>query len=55
MAACTLAREERAFLEASLGTHGATIIASIQVFAFEQALSDLKNAMEELSGAGIVS
>ena len=55
MAACTLAREERAFLEASLGTHGATIIASIQVFAFEQALSDLKNAMEELSGAGVVS
>ena len=55
MAACTLAREERAFLEASLGTHGATIIASIQVFAFDQALSGLKNAMEELSGAGIVS
>ena len=55
MAACTLAREERAFLEASLGTHGATIIASIQVFAFEQALSDLKNAMEELSSAGVVS
>ena len=45
----TMARSE------DLGTHGATIIASIQVFAFDQALSGLKNAMEELSGAGIVS
>ena len=55
MAACTLAREERAFLEASLGENGTAIVASIQMFAFEQALGDLKVAMEELAGTGIVS
>ncbi|MFT3850969.1 MAG: PAS domain S-box protein [Propionivibrio sp.] len=52
MAACTLAREERQLLEASLGEAGATIIASIQVFAFDQALSELKNATEDIALAG---
>ncbi|MBP8215872.1 MAG: response regulator, partial [Propionivibrio sp.] len=52
MAACTLAREERQLLESALGEAGSAVIASIQVFAFDQALNDLKNATEELAGAG---
>ena len=52
MEACTLAREERQLLEAALGDAGSGVIASIQVFAFDQALSDLRSATEELAGAG---
>ena len=52
MAACTLAREERQLLESALGEAGPAVIASIQVFAFDQALNELRNATEELAGAG---
>ena len=52
MAACTLAREERQLLESALGEAGSAIIASIQIFAFDQALSELKNATEEMADAG---
>ena len=51
MEACTLAREQKKLLEDGLGEAGAVIIASIQVFAFEQALSELKRATEETAGA----
>ena len=52
MTACTLAREERQLLESTLGDAGAAVIASIQVFAFDQALAELRSATEELAGAG---
>jgi PAS domain S-box-containing protein len=52
MAACTLAREERQLLESTLGDAGSVVIASIQVFAFDQALAELRSAAEELAGAG---